>query len=769
MYDLTLTITGITNANPAVLTYTGTDPVNGQEVYISGITGAIGTYLNGRNFKIANVNGGANTFELQYMDGTNVNSTSMGSWTSGGTAKRVYTVTTNVTYLEADLFDLNFVQSADVITIVHPSYPPKDLTRTGDTSWTLTTTTFAPAIAAPTGVAVSGAAGTVAYWVVTSVADDTFEESLASSAVGGSTDATVGSPRTISWTVAAGAQSYNIYKALNGVYGFIGVASGTSFIDKGVEPDYADTPPAANNPFGSADNYPSTVTYFQQRQAYANTNNDPEKVFISRTANFHNFTSSAPVRDDDSISFTMSGRQVNSVTHLLDLGRLIVLTSGGEWAAEGSNGVLTPSDINLKQYSYNGSSNIEPLVIGSNALFVQARGSAVRDLAFDYQVDGYRGNDLTIFAAHLLDNYTIIDWTYQQIPHSIVWAVRSDGVLLGLTYVQEQQVLAWHRHDFDGLVESITCVPEGTEDAVYVVVKRTIGGVSKRYIERMTERRITGSIVDMVLVESNLSYDGRNTGSTSMTLSGGTTWVYSETLTLTSSSAYFTAADVGNQIQLTGSDGTLIRCTITAYTSTTVVSVRPHKTVPVVMRSTAITDWARAVDVVSGLWHLEGETVSVFADGFVVANPNNAAYVVLTVTNGSITLDKPYSVIHVGRPYTSDIETLNIDNANSESLVDKYKNVGKVTIQVESSRGIWVGAAPPTDDATDPLEGLEELKIRNAESYESPVDLKTDSVSVIIRPEWNSNGRVFVRQVDPVPLSVLSIAPAGDFPFRGGA
>lgn len=833
--DADMTITAVTNANPAVVTYSGADPslfANGQEVYISGIVGPIGTYLNNRNFKVANVNTGANTFSLQYMDGTAVNSTSFGAYTSGGTASRVYEIISP--YIEADLPDLKFVQSADVITIVHPNYAPRELARTGHTSWSFSVITFAPGQAAPTGL---GGLGAGAFdYQVTATAAETFEESLPS------TTYTARAIGTLTWVAAANAIEYTIYKSSNGVFGFIGTARGTSFVDTGFTPITTATPPDARNPFtnynisgitqanpavvtstahgfingdtifissvvgmtqvnnlsftvagvtantfqlsgvnstgytayssgGNAlkEGYgPSTVSYYQQRLIFGNTDLDPEKVWTSRTGQFTNFTTSSPLQNDDAITFTLAGRQVNSVKHILDLGRLLVLTAGGEWAIQGdAAGVITPTDINAKQYSYNGSFDLSPLIVNENALYIQARGTIIRDLGFDYQVDGYRGNDLTIFSAHLFDNYSILDWTYQQVPNSIVWAVRDDGTLLGLTYIREHQVFGWHRHNFQGdTAENVSCIPEGNEDFIYLCINRTINGSTKRYIERMTTRQII-DVIDNQFMDSYLTYDGRNTGATTMTLSGSG-WTYTDTLTLTRSVSGFTASDVGNQIFLTGSDGTVIRFTIDGFTSGTVVTGRPHMDVPVVMQAAAITTWTRAVDEIQGLWHLEGKSVSVFADRFVVASPNNASYDVITVTNGSITLDKPYGVIHVGLPTISDVQTLDVDSPQGETISDKKKIVSRVSAFVQDTRGVWTGAKPPADDDTDPLEGLSELKIRNSETYDEPVNLTTDSVEINIQPEWNSNGRVFIRQVDPTPMTILSVAPAGLFPFRNG-
>jgi hypothetical protein len=851
-------ITAVSSTNPAVVTYSGSDTlVEGDEVYISGIVGAIGDYLNNRNFKVGTVVSGSNTFELKYMDGTAVNATGFGSYTSGGTFEEIYTITTP--YVEADLDEIRFVQSADVLTIVHPSYAPRELSRTGHASWTLSEITFAPDTDRPVDcLMASVAAGTGSYkWRITAVAGDTREESLYGyseartitnitqaaqavvtytgddpvendevyiSGVVGMTEVngiiftavnvnagantfelvlnnnfvdttgytayssggtwkhpyvransadvpTVSVPHIIAWDSVDGAVEYNIYEEKNGIYGYIGTSATNRFNVIGTAPDTTDTPPIERNPFEGAGNYPSTVTYYQQRLGFANTTNAPETCWFSKSAQFKNFTVKSPIQSDDAVTFTLVGRQVNEVKHMLDAGRLLIMTSGGEHGAEGdSAGILRPGEINQRQFSANGSGTLPPMIIGNSILYVQARGSVVRDFGFD-EVKGSEGQDLTTFASHLVDKYTIVDWTYQQIPNSMLWMVRSDGVLLGLTYVKEQQILAWHHHDFEGgTVENVCAIPEDQEDVVYVVVKRTIDGRTTRYIEQLQSRFIdVDDYSTWYFMDSALAYDGRNTDTShTMTLSGGTDWDYEETLTLTSSASYFASSDVGKEIHLTGADGTIVRFSIVAYTSATVVTGTSEITVPVAMRSTAISNWSKAISVVKGLWHLEGEEVSVLADGFVAGSPYNPEAPSVTVTNGAITLDRCYAVVQAGLPYLSDLETLDIDTAQSETLIDKNKLVTSVHAHVEKSRGLWAGAQPPEDDSVDALENLEEFKVRDEEDYDSPVELQTGVIEIAIPSEWNSNGRVFLRQVDPLPIAILSVSPGGVFPFRGG-
>lgn len=673
-------------------------------------------------------------------------------------------------YLEADLETLKYNQSLDVVTLTHKGYAVRELRRSGHTSWTLSLVVFAPSQVAPTSPTNSDSGSGGDSWVITGVNAETFEESLQSTATVSNTAATSGSPKTISWTAAAGAGEYNVYKLTNGVYGFIGVAIGTSFVDNGIEADATDTPPTTRDPFSGSDNYPAISTYVQQRLTFGNTTNYPEKIWMGKSANFKNFTYSTPLQDDDAVTFSVPGRQYNEVRHIIDLERMIVFTSGSIWDAEGdSAGIIRPGQINPKTRAYRGASIVTPVIIGTSIVYVQARGSVIRDLLSD-SIEGYKDSDLTIFSSHLFNGFTIIDMVYQENPNSVIWVILEDNVtdersLVAMTYVKEHQVWAWHRHDTDGEPERLCVVPESDEDVLYAIIKRPINGTDLRYIERQYTRRIS-DIVDSVFLDSALTYDGRNTGVTTMTLSGGTTWAYDEELTLTASASQFVVGDVGNQIFLYDSDGVLIRFTIGAYTSATVVTGTAHKTVPASLQGVATAVWSDAVDTLSGLSHLEGKDVAVFADGFVVASPNNSAYTTVTVTGGAITLEKPYGVIHVGLPYISDLQTLDLESVNGETMIDKRKLIGKVVCMVEKTRGLFVGQQPPTDDDTDPLQNLYEAKLRDAEGYDSAVDLMTGPVDVLIDASWNLGGRVFIRQVDPIPASILSITPVGFIPAR---
>lgn len=755
----------------------------GDQVYITGVTGSDAKRINDSYYIVKSID--ANTLELYEayvaasVSGLVLTGTWDGSALSGGTVARIYSLATGI--VNAALPDMQFAQKDNVLTLVHPDNDPIEITRTSDTSWAKATISFGPATSPPTALQFSvsaGGGGSVTHgYKVTIVNVPEFEESLPTAAETDTGDAPSASNGWLIGVVAGTLSEYtelNVYKETNGIYGLIGVMAGTNsanFEDVGIDPDTSKTPPYNPGYFVGTNQVPGVVSYFQQRLILAGTNANPGKVWMSKTGFFKNFTIRSPIQDDDSIVFEIAGKQVQDIKHIVDVGRLVIFTSGGEWTLEGSDlGVLTPTTLNLKQQSYNGASKLPPLVITNSCLYVQARGSIVRDFGYDFQSDGYKGNDLTIFNAHLFDGYNIDRWTYQQVPHSNIWAARDDGKFLCLTYIREQSLVAWSRHDMqDATVSDVCSISEDGEDYVYFLVTRTIGGQTGNFerttIERMSSRQWS-SVKDAKFLDSSVTYDGRNTGAVTMTLSSAGGWDYDDTITITASSSYFASTDVGFEIHLEDADGDVIRVSIETYSSATVVTGKPHKTVPASLQATATTSWSKAVDVVSGLWHLEDQAVSVFADGFVVASPNNASYETITVADGFVELDKCYSVIHVGRPYTCDIESLDIDSTNAETLIDKFKKSGDITLQVEDTRGLWAGAKPPTDDDTDPLEGLTEFKVRNDEGYESPVNLKTGVMDVIINAQWNNNGRVFLRQVDPLPASVLAIAPAGSFPFK---
>jgi len=418
-------------------------------------------------------------------------------------------------YLAADLADLQWVQSADVVTITHRSYAPRELRRSSDIAWALTTITTAPSIDPPTGIGAGGflpGTGTRAY-VVTAVKPDTFEESIASSSIVLTlvADPTQANPIAVTFTPTPGAFEHRVYldPYNNGHFGFIGRTSFAYFNDVGLLPDFTQTPPLARVLFTSAGNFPATAAHYQQRRMFANTVNAPETVEGSRIGFYSNFSISSPLQEDDAITFIIAGDQVQEVRFLIGLKRLVVLTASGEWKIMGDDsGALTPFAINPDQQGYAGVAFVRPIVIQNTIIFLQARAAKIRDLRFTQEVEGIGSKDLTLFASHLFDGKTFTRLAYAQEPHSIVYVVRNDGTLLALTYLPESDVFGWARFDTDGVYEDVAVVPEGTEDAVYVTVRRTIAGQTKRYVERFASRLITSYPSGAFFVDAGLAYSG---------------------------------------------------------------------------------------------------------------------------------------------------------------------------------------------------------------------------------------------------------------------
>lgn len=678
-------------------------------------------------------------------------------------------------YASADLPEIRFAQRAGVLVLSHVSYLQRQLTRNSDTSWALTPLGFAPSMQPPTTLGLGGGvAGAQTYWAVTAVAVETFEESIGATINAINRIPSSGTPTTVSWSVPASGPSpkyYRIYRGTDGVsYGFVGQSSSLSFSDTGVVPDLFSTPPDVRPIFDAANKYPAAVVHYQQRLAFGGSNTEPETVWASRTARYTNFTKSFPLQDDDAVTFTVVGRKANAIKHLLDLGRLIAFTQNEEKMVEGDDaGILRPDAINPRKLSANGAGTLRPLEIGDSAIYVQARNTLVRDLK-PISEAAYQGTDLSVWANHLFNGYTIVDWDYAQSPNSLVWAARSDGALLSLTYMRDQDIWAWCRHDTDGLVENVCVVPEGNEDRVYLIVKRTINGSMKRYIERMAPRFYSNTrSQDAYFVDCGVTFDGTNVGATTITISGGTNWNETEQVTLTASAGQFIAGDVGNTyviilIDSAGNELSRVRMTVEAYTSPTVVLARASGAIPVGLQGVARVTWQRAVKTLTGLSYLEGKSLSILGDGYVVASPNNvdAAYPTITVSGGSITLPQAYTVIRLGLPYISDMQPLDLDLPGGTTIKDKKLLINEVGLYLERSRGVWIGD-PNGPTAVNPVNNLREWKARSDEQYGTPVSERTDFFKVKIQSDWGS-GRFLVRQVDPLPLTILSATPIGYLP-----
>lgn len=733
-----IAITGATQANPVVIT-TGVahSYSNGEEVYLSGFVGGM-TELNGRRFIIANTT--ATTYELVGEDGTGHS-----AYSSGGVSSRIFTLTTP--YLEADLFLLKFVQSADVMTICHADYEPRNLSRTDHHVWTLAVIAHGPSIAQPTltSATYSGTGTGITYkYVVTKVNIETGEESIASTSKSVSGDLSTSGDKVALVMPSPGAGfRYNVFKSDNDgdFFGFIGQSTGTAFTDRNIEPDYNDAPATSvRDPFAAAGDYPGVVSYYQQRRMFANSDNKPQTIWGSQSANYDNMNVSTPSKADDAVTFTIVAREVNEIRWMIPLRDLLLFTSGGEWLAQGSDDsrVITPSSFKADVQTQWGTANVKPEVIGNSVVFVQEKGAVVRDIAYSLVDDGYNGNELSILAHHLFDTYEIVEWAYAKAPHSILWAVRSDGVLLGLTYLREHQVWAWHQHDTAGKFESVAVIGEGQEDVLYCIVKRWIGGQWVRTIERM-HTRIIDNVRDSFFVDCGLSLD------IPLTIEGIT---QANPAVVTSTGHNLSNTDLIDVEKVEGmTEVNGNRYKVKNVTANTFELTNPANDANI--DSSAFGVWReggvfrKAESSFTGLDHLEGETVSVLADGSVIS-PSP------TVTNGAISLAVPASRVHAGLSYLPQMKTLPFNVINQEGTTQhKPRSISKVTIFLKDTRGLWVGAS---------FDYLYEIQ-QAQPVLGQPIELFTGQFEQTVGPTWDTEGELCFEQRDPLPVTIGGLLP----------
>lgn len=456
-------------------------------------------------------NGGINYYCVTaHTSGTFSTDLAAGNWYAMPSNPNIYEIPNP--YATADLFDIHFVQSADVLTLVHPNYAPRELRRLGATNWTFTTIAFTPAIAAPTGVTATPDAVRTGYdyhYVVTAIAADGLSQSVASvDATCVNNIFTSGAKNTIAWSAVTGASAYLVYKKVGGSYGYIGRTTTLSMVDDNIGPDLSRTPPIYDTVFQAAGDYPGAVSYFEQRRCFAGTLNKPQNIWMTNAGTESGMSYALPTVDDNRIAFRVAAREANTIRHIVPLTNLLLLTSSAEWRVTSVNSdAITPTTVSVKPQSYIGASNVQPVIINNNLLYCAARGGHMREMAYSWQANGYASGDLSLRAPHLFDSFDLVDICYAKAPLPIVWAVSSSGKLLGLTYVPEQQVGSWHQHDTDGLFESCTAVAEGSEDVLYVIVNRTIGGVTKRYIERQASRKFSTQ-ADAFFVDCGITYNG---------------------------------------------------------------------------------------------------------------------------------------------------------------------------------------------------------------------------------------------------------------------
>ena len=552
-------------------------------------------------------------------------------------------------YLTDELFDIKFAQSADVMYITHPSHPVKKLSRTGHTSWTLVSCNFTngPYLDTNTSTTtITASAQTVGTGRTFTASANTF----ASTDVGRLIRFRDGHAKVTGFTDAT-------------------VVTVEILVDTGSASASTDWSLGA---FSETTGHPSCVSFFEQRLAFAATLSQPQTVFFSKSGDYENMDANigGTVADDDAIIYTIASNQVNAIRFMAAGRTLIIGTAGGEFTVSGGgdNDAVTPTNILIKKQSNHGAANIDAVAVANATLFVQRAKRKIRELAYNFDVDGYTAPDLTILAEHVTEG-GITEMAYQEEPLAIIWCVRNDGELVALTYQREQQVVAWHRHVFGGVFgsgkavcESVAVIPtDDNEYELYMIIKRTINGATKRYVEFLN------------------TFDFDESDNTSFNF-------------------------LDSQLSYSGSAATTI----------------------------------------SGLSHLEGQTVSILADG--ATHPDK------TVSSGSITLDRSATKVKVGLGYTSLLKTMRIDaGAQNGTSQAKTKRIYEVTARLFESVGVEIGPD---------LNNMERVPFRtSADPMDKGIPPFTGDKEVEFRGDYDTDGFMIVRQTQPLPLTILSLYP----------
>lgn len=665
-------VTGVTTAAAAQLTMVDAAAASafavGDIVYLQDPNGS--HTLHQQTLRVTGTSGSTVSFHV--YDNTVLDTTpGAGVWGAigpGATLSKVYSQASP--YAIEDLPRVKYAQDADTLFLAHPLYPPQRIQRLADANWTMSAVVFGPEIATPANFQVTvnkPVAGPDAprRYTVAAISAASLEESLpATSIVVNNALQLQGNTNVLSWDAVPDAALYAVYATdNNNPLAFVGTTSGLTFTDTRITPDATITTKTARNPFVGVGNYPSAVTFVEQRLTWAATNNDPQRVEMSRTDSIYNYNVSFPSRDDDALRFRLRSAQLNRIRALVPARALIAFTGTAEWLISGNEneGVLKPSSIVAKPETYWGAFDIQPLLVGDVAMFIEQSGNTVRDYKLDAQEPS---QDLTIAARDLFRDSTITSWTYTQHPDRAIWVTLDNGQLFSLIYMREHDIWGWTRHQLGGaqsFVRQVISVREGTRDVLYMTVERVVNGAPVVMVERMAQRR-DDSVVDAYFVDAGLSYDGSPAAA------------------------------------------------------------------------------------LTGLLHLRGEMVTLLVDGDVVEE--------VTVDEaGRVTLSgKVGSVIHAGLPYSSHVQTLDVDFEADEigSMQGRFKAASEVAVLMSRSRGVSAGIN---------FDDQNELDEWTPDMVGGPIPLFTKTINIQVDGDWLRNASVVIAQRNPLPFTLLGVAP----------
>jgi len=742
------TITGITQASPGVVTCAGHGFVSGDEIYLNDIGGM--TTLNTRTFLVVYI--GVNTFSLTDVDGNAINTSALSAYTSGGRANKIYEITTP--YLEADdLFQLRYAQNFDTMTFVHPYYDIRDLTRSGHTSWTLARQTRT---ADPFLIKKNISAVTLANpCKVTAVAH------------GYSTGDTIIIEEIVG-TTQLNSRWYTITKVDADNFTLDGVNSSayTAWSSAGFASDRK--------------LLPSVVAYYESRRYYGASALNQQTLWGSRAPDsagltrYNDFTTGTNA--DNAVIFTYASKKPNKFMWMEGNNKFLAVgTFSGEVKVTGSpeTSAISPSSITMKPVSAAGSEAQVAINRNGSILFMERGKRTLRSFDFDVLADNYVANDRNETAEHITEG-NLKQIFFQAGRPDIVWGIKEDGMLIGLTYKTTRgDTTGWHRYGTASgdkfLCGASISRPSNFEQA-WFMTERIIGGVTRRYIEYLEDQisfpepldYFTGrgnEDADRIVylralyetqksafhADSAISYDGTSAGSTA----GATVTPAAVTgtgIVFTASAAVFTASMVGREIRKKPILGVGTgRAVITAYTDSTHVVCTINVDFDVVT-AMAAGNWYLTTASLSGLNHLEGRTVKVIADGAVQTDK--------VVASGAIALDYQAGRIHVGLGYFGYIKSMDLEYGGVTGPAQtKNKRVNRLGLKFLNTLGAKYG----TD-----IYNLAEIDYRStADNMDRPPPLFSGVLDVPYSDRHSPEKHVMIYQESPLPCTVLLIEVFG--------
>lgn len=547
--------------------------------------------------------------------------------------------------------------------------------------------------------------------------------------------------------------------------------------DYGHQPPYEITAPLLTDP---TELLSSTGIVYEQR-LIVTSNTDKEAIIAGRPGFQNNFRREFPLSSDSALKFKSGTSGKANVLRMIDSDGLVVFTTAGVYL---NTGPLSPSNLSLaKKGKWIIDVRIPPLAVPGGVFFVDSSTNTVRNLTWSMELNSYNASDKSIFSNHLFLRNRITSWAFHEGVVPVLWVTFEDGTFASFTYEFDQQMQAWTRHDSELFVEEV--IQTGLSEKTFFVVKDG----NKRYIEVTVPRYVSSSDLSenpqaekgesIALMDSMSSYDGRMNGNLVGTdefeINPVTTNEWDGPLTLTcGTSGLFTnvpggAGKVGSILRAFNNDDfTSVDLEVIARTSDNEITVQPSIEFPH-DPSTQIAEEFSLYLTVTGmqnLSHLVDANVVIVVDGFVVASPKNylTDYPVVVVDpTGSFVLpnDKRAAILHVGRPVVADAETLDVDTVEQKPTVIEPTNVDKIYVKTHRSTGICVGNKLPSDGTNLGMQELDVYKVDYSEEnpiignrYPQPATRRNE---VTLPGDWNSQGKIAVRQVDPLHFEVLSI------------